>query len=121
VTLVDTSVWVRHFQNANATLLALLDQEEVGLHPFVIGEVACGNLRRRDATLLELQRLPATDIADEIEVRHVLEKHRLWGKGLGWVDVHILAAANLAGWGILTADRAMFTAAKRMGIRARES
>ena len=114
--LVDTSVWVHHFQSADATLLALLDEDQVATHPFVIGEVACGNLKGRDRTLLDLHRLPQAPIADEIDVRHVLEAHRLWGMGLGWVDVHILAAAVLAGWGVFTADQAMAAATKRMGL-----
>lgn len=121
MTLVDTSVWVRHFQTANATLLALLDDVDVAAHPFIIGEVACGKLKNRDRTILELYRLPQAKVADEIDVRHLLEAHRLWGKGLGWVDVHILTAAKLEGWDLFTADRAMFAAARQLGIPVRES
>jgi predicted nucleic acid-binding protein len=119
--LVDTSVWVRHLQTPNAGLSRLLTDDEAGSHPFVIGEVACGNLRNRDRAIWDLQLLPQAEIADEIDVRHTLEANRLWGMGLGWVDLHVLTAAYLARWGILTADRAMLTAARRMGVPAQQA
>lgn len=120
MTLVDTSVWVRHFRLVNAKLLALLDEESVGVHPFVTGEIACGNLGSRDRTLFQLSQLPQATVAREIEVRHLLESHRLWGMGLGWVDLHILASAAIMHWRVFTADQAMTTAAGRMNLRILE-
>jgi hypothetical protein len=67
---------------------------------------------------VDLARLPQTPIASENEVRHLLESSRLWGKGLGWVDLHLLAAAIVSGWGLFTADRALMRAASAIGIAA---
>jgi predicted nucleic acid-binding protein len=117
VTLADTSVWVNHFRRGDAKLARLLTEEEAGLHPFVIGELAAGNLVDRAATLSYLTSLPLAPVALESEVHYLLESRRLWGAGLGWVDLHLLASASLAGWRLLTADRAMADAAARLGIQ----
>jgi len=116
--LIDTSIWVNHFRKPDAALVQLLTDGAAGVHPFIVGELACGNLKNRAATLGDLARLPQTLIAGEIEVHHLLESSRLWGKGLGWVDLHLLAAAKLSGWGILSADRALMRAASAIGIAA---
>ena len=116
MTLVDTSVWIDHFRRSNAVLMRLLDDEEVAVHPFVIGEIAVGNLKNRAETLADLSLLPQMPMVEEHEVRHLLESRRLWGRGLGWVDLHLLASATLAGLGLLTADRAMAEAASLLGI-----
>ena len=116
MTLIDTSVWANHFRTPSAKLLELLDARSVGMHPFVAGELAAGNLKHRSATLADLSLLPQVPLANESEVHHLLESQRLWGTGLGWVDLHLLAAALLAGWKLLTADRALKTAAQRLGI-----
>jgi predicted nucleic acid-binding protein len=88
----------------------------VGVHSFVIGELACGNLAKREDTLNGFMKLEHALIADESEVLHLLHTHRLWGTGLGWTDVHILAAAFLTGWNLLTSDHAMAAAAAKLGI-----
>jgi hypothetical protein len=116
VTLVDTSVWVDHFRRGNAVLTRLLAAEEVALHPFVLGEIAAGNLKDRTQTLACLGCLPQAPVAGENEVRHLLESRRLWGRGLGWVDLHLLASAALAGMRLLTIDRALAEAAGLLGI-----
>jgi predicted nucleic acid-binding protein len=116
--LVDTSIWVNHFRQADAVLAQLLTDAAAGVHPFIVGELACGNLKNRAVTLGDLARLLQTPIASEAEIHHLLESSRLWGKGLGWVDLHLLAAAKLAGWGLFTADRALRRAASAMGISA---
>lgn len=118
MTLADTSVWVNHFRRGDATLARLLNEEEAGLHPFVIGEIAAGNLGNRAAILGYLASLPQTPVALESEVHYLLESRRLWGAGLGWVDLHLLAAAALAGWRLFTADRALVAAAARLGIQS---
>ena len=116
MTLVDTSVWVDHFRRANAALTGLLGRESVAMHPFVLGEIAAGNLKNRAETLGDLGRLPSVPVAAEGEVLHLLESRRLWGKGLGWVDLHLLASAALANLDLLTADRALADAAAHLGI-----
>jgi predicted nucleic acid-binding protein len=120
VTLVDTSVWVNHFRRPQATLIKLLDDSLAGMHPFVLGELACGNLKDRALTLGDLAKMPEAPLATEAEVLHLLESRRLWGEGLGWVDVHLLASALLGGWDLLTADRTMQRAAHRLGITCPE-
>jgi predicted nucleic acid-binding protein len=116
MTLVDTSVWVSHFRKPDAALLRLLTGEGVGLHPFIVGELALGSFKDRTRALRSLKALPQIPTADEAEVHYLLETYRLWSTGVGWVDLHILAAAAAAGWGLMTADAAMQKAAAKIGI-----
>jgi hypothetical protein len=116
MTLIDTSVWADHFRAPSARLLKLLDAESAGTHPFVTGELAAGSLKNRSTTIADLNLLPQAPLAKEIEVHHLLESQRLWGTGLGWVDLHLLTAALLAGWKLLTTDRAMKSVAEKLGI-----
>jgi predicted nucleic acid-binding protein len=116
MTLVDTSVWANHLRSAQPDLVELLEDGRAGIHPFVIGELAAGNLRNRAATLADLAALPMAQSASEAEVHHLLESHRLWGTGLGWIDLHLLASAALSGWTLLTADRVMNQTAQAMGL-----
>ena len=94
--LVDTSVWVDHLRAGNAGLVALLDRSQVLAHPFVVGELACGNLRNRVEVLRLLQDLPQAPVARDVEVLFFIERHRLMGRGIGYVDAHLLAATTLA-------------------------
>ena len=119
MTLVDTSVWVNHFRHSDAELARMLAEEEIALHPFVIGEIAAGNLKHRNEVLGYFSFLPQVGIAEENEVHHLLDSRRLWGAGFGWVDLHILAAAKLSGCRIYTADRAMNEIAARLDIAHR--
>ncbi|HXB71771.1 MAG TPA: PIN domain-containing protein [Candidatus Acidoferrales bacterium] len=121
MTLVDTSVWIDHFEHVDTRLADLLANRAAGLHPFVIGEVAAGSIKHRATTLGDLALLPQAPIAKEGEVHHLLEAHRLWSTGLGWVDLHLLTAALLMGWKLLTSDRAMKSAAQKLGIAHREN
>jgi len=105
--LVDTSVWVQHLREGNEQLKALLLKGQVVTHPFVIGELACGNLRNRAEILGLLKALPRVSIAEHDEVMHLLSSRRLYSRGLGWVDVHLLASALLAGCGVWTLDEAL--------------
>jgi len=116
VTLVDTSVWVNHFRQGDARLAQLLTNGEAGLHPFVLGEIAAGHLKNRTATLGYFALLPQVPPAPESDVHRLLESCRLWGTGLGWVDLHILASAKISGWNLYTADRRMKVAAEAIGI-----
>jgi predicted nucleic acid-binding protein len=114
--LVDSSVWIDHFRKTEPRLEALLVHELVSLHPFVLGELACGNLSTRTETIARLEKLPVAAVASEPQVRHLLESRRLWGTGLGWVDMHLLASALMEGLRLWTADRAVAAAAKQLGI-----
>jgi len=116
MTLVDTSVWIGHFRRPQPDLVRLLADGMAGIHPFVIGELACGNLKDRDMTLRLLRALPQAPVANEAEIYYLLDTHQLWGTGLGWVDLHLLASAAVAGWRLMTADDAMNRAVAKAGI-----
>ena len=120
MTLVDTSVWVNHFRKADDTLVRLLTDNLVALHPFVLGEIAAGNLPNRARTIADLALLPRAPLAEETEVHYLLESHRLWGAGLGWVDLHILASVKLSGFGLYSADAAMKIAASSLKLAGPE-
>ena len=93
--LVDTSVWINHFHKSNPALVEALDRGEVLIHPFVIGELACGQLAKRREVLDLLSMLPASAMATDEETLHFIERHKLMGKGLGYIDIHLLASAIL--------------------------
>jgi predicted nucleic acid-binding protein len=106
VILADTSVWVAHFRSGEAALAALLDANLVLAHPFVIGELALGNLSNRQAVLTALLDLPAAVLATDSEVLEFIDRHALFGRGVGYVDAHLLAAARLtAGAKLWTHDK----------------
>lgn len=113
--LVDSSVWIRHFRQPDPRLSALLDQQLALMHPFVLGELACGNLGNRPTTIADMQLLGAASMASETDVHNLLESQRLWGRGLGWIDLHLLASALLDGSGLWTHDRALAAAAAALG------
>lgn len=114
--LVDTSVWADHFRAGNAHLKALLEEGLVLTHAFVAGELACGNLRQRSFILEALQSLPSATAATHEEALRLLEDRALWGAGLGWIDVHLLAAALLSGCRLWTVDRRLARAAADAGV-----
>lgn len=91
--LVDTSVWVSHLRDHDRRLTALLQSNQVWIHPMVVGELACGNLRNRKGVLTLLGNLPQVATATHEEVLLFIERHRLMGSGIGYVDAHLLAAA----------------------------
>ena len=115
--LVDTSVWVDHLRRGDAQLIELLNSSAVLMHAFVIGEIACGSLAERKAVLALLQDLPSAPIADPDEILNFVERRRLFGKGIGYVDVHLLASAALSGGALLwTRDKRLHTAADGLGV-----
>ncbi|MBM4285979.1 MAG: type II toxin-antitoxin system VapC family toxin [Deltaproteobacteria bacterium] len=116
--LVDTSVWVAHLRQGDVGLEALLLDGRVACHPCVIGELACGNLRRRSEILALLQALPQAGMAGHGEVMQFIDNHRLMGQGLGYVDMHLLAAALLSRIPLWTLDQKLHEAAVRLGLAA---
>ncbi len=105
--LVDTSVWVKHLRKGDPGLATLLNNGEVLCHPFIIGEIACGTLKNRDAILSLLQALPSVTQADHEEVMEFIENCSLMGKGLGYIDIHLLASARLTNVLLWTLDHAL--------------
>jgi predicted nucleic acid-binding protein len=115
--LVDTSVWIEHLRRGSALLEKQLEGNTVLTHPFVIGEIACGNLRHRDLVLGLLADLPQAPVAEHGEVMAFVEVHKLMGQGLGWVDVQLLASAALARASIWSLDRRLASAADRLNLQ----
>ena len=95
--LVDSSVWIDHLRAGEPALVELLNTGRVLAHSFVIGELACGNLKNRKAVLSLLQDLPAVPVATDDEVLFFIERRGLMGRGIGYVDAHLLSAVSLAG------------------------
>jgi predicted nucleic acid-binding protein len=117
VILVDTSVWVDHLRANDKALVALLDTGVVLAHPFVIGELALGNLRQREIVLSALSDLPRTSVATDVEVLHFINRHRLFGRGIGFIDAHLLAAVQLtAGAELWTKDKRLHGVAVELGL-----
>jgi predicted nucleic acid-binding protein len=114
--LVDTSVWVDHFRCDNASLVGLLNQGLVAVHPFVSGELACGNLRNRGEILSLLLALPQAEKVSDDEILFYIEKNSLSGKGLGLIDVHLLASAQLSDHLFWTEDRRLHETAKKLNL-----
>ena len=114
--LVDTSVWADHIRAPNALLSGLLIKGDVLIHSFVIEELACGHLPKREEFLRELHCLPQAPIASHHEVLAVMSNKKLYGSGLGAIDVHLIASAMLANARVLSRDKALSREAARLGI-----
>ena len=117
--LIDTSVWVEHFRKGEIRLGALLNDSRVSCHPFIVGELACGNFRNRSEILSFLGTLPMAISAEHEEVMRFIEKYHLMGKGLGYIDIHLLAAAVLSDIPLWTFDGKLDKACSSMGISYR--
>src|SRR5580693_7929664 len=115
--LADTSVWIDHFRVGNRELSEALDEALVLTHPFVIGELACGNLRNRRETLADLEALPLAVSATHEEALKLIGDQKLNGCGIGWIDAHLLASALLSGCRLWTLDRQLNQAAGRARVR----
>jgi predicted nucleic acid-binding protein len=103
--LVDTSVWVEHFRSGTIGIEVLLNDGHVVCHPLIIGELACGNLKNRSEILSLLQDLPMASRADDDEVIQFIADHKLMGKGLGYIDIHLLMSAMLTRIPLWTIDK----------------
>jgi predicted nucleic acid-binding protein len=117
VILVDTSVWIDHLHKSIPALEEALEREEVLSHPFVIGELACGELANRREVIELLLTLPASPLATDDEALRFIEDRRLMGKGIGYIDVHLLASAILAEGGRLwTRDKRLAAIAAQLDV-----
>jgi len=119
--LVDTSVWVDHLRGGDAQLARLLDGGLVLMHPFVLGEIACGTLADRSGLLELLRQLPSAVVADDGEALAFIERLRLYGKGLGYIDVHLLASVALTqGTRLWTRDKRLHAVAEELALVMRD-
>jgi predicted nucleic acid-binding protein len=119
VILADTSIWVDHLTRGDEMMASLLDAETVLMHPFVMGEIALGNLPRRAEALSNLNKLPKAVTADSTEVLHFIERNEIFGTGIGYVDAHLLVATTLtADVRLWTRDKRLRTVAERLAISA---
>ena len=114
--LVDTSVWIDHLRNGNNVVRKLLSENEVIVHPFIIGELACGLLKNRSEILDLLAELPEAVIADHREVLKLVESKKLFRAGIGWIDAHLIASALLTKATMITLDRSLAKVARSLGI-----
>jgi predicted nucleic acid-binding protein len=116
VILVDTSVWVDHLRQGAPQLAAALNRLELAIHPWVIGELACGHLHRREEVPSLLTMLPALPVALDEEVLQLVEGRALMGRGIGYLDAHLLAACLLARARLWTRDRRLRQMAEDFGV-----
>jgi predicted nucleic acid-binding protein len=116
--LVDTSVWVDHLRRGNARLERLLKDALVLVHPFVVGELALGGLKKRSEILGLLEEMPQAEAASHSEVLEFVNRHALAGSGVGWIDVHLLVSAALSRVSLWTLDRRLANTASRLALSA---
>lgn len=116
--LVDTSVWIEHLRSGSQGLRGLLYESKVLGHPFVTGELTCGSLKNRGELLALLRALPQAPMGDTEEVLRLIEEERLFSRGIGWVDAHLLASARLARARIWTLDGRLGAVAKLLRVMA---
>lgn len=115
--LADTSVWIEHFRQGQPALAEILNRTAVLVHPFIVGELACGNLKNRARILANLNALPNVEAASHDEVFRFIEDRRLWARGIGWIDGHLLASALLSNSQFWTFDRRLDQVAHEVGIK----
>jgi predicted nucleic acid-binding protein len=114
--VVDTAIWIDHFRATDSHLTELLDEEAVLMHPWIVGELACGNLSSRSVTLNSLRKLPQISPANEDEVLFMIEQHKLMGRGIGYVDMHLLASTKLHGATLWSRDKRLTQAAMDLQV-----
>jgi predicted nucleic acid-binding protein len=103
--LADTSVWIDHLRKTDQKLFDILQKGEVCIHPFIIGEIACGNLSNRVEIIDLLRALPEVLVASDDEILQFIENRQLYGKGLGYIDIHLLASAFINKVSFWTRDK----------------
>ena len=116
--LADTSVWIDHWRRGNPQLARRLEDGAVLIHPFVLGEIALGQVTSRAEVLADLATLESPRVAEHDEVLALIERGRLWGRGIGWVDAHLLASALLDRIRLWTLDAPLARVARELGVAA---
>jgi hypothetical protein len=119
--LVDSSVWIDHLRHGEAELVSALNQSQILIHPFVLGELACGNLKSRTSVLALLAALPAATLATDEETMAFIEQHSLMGRGIGYIDAHLCASARLSGALLWTRDKRLRDMALGLGCGHQET
>ena len=114
--LLDTSVWVDHLRRGDSLVVQVLESGQAAAHAFVIGELACGNLKSRVRVIDLLQALPQLTMAMDDEVLYFIDRHKLMGRGIGYVDAHLLAAASINGSLLWTRDKRLREIATELGV-----
>ena len=114
--IVDTSIWITHLRQGSRHLKALLLDGEVMCHLFIIGELACGNIKNRNEILSLLQALPMAPVIEFDEFLYFVDRNKLMGIGIGFVDVHLLASAQLANVPLWTTDKRLRSAALDLNL-----
>jgi predicted nucleic acid-binding protein len=114
--LVDTSIWIEHLRIHLPPLAKALEDGTVATHPWVIGELACGHLQNRQTLLGLLNGLPHVSVATDHEVLRTIENRQLMGRGIGFIDAHLLTSAMLSLTTIWTADRRLGAVASELGL-----
>jgi predicted nucleic acid-binding protein len=114
--LLDTSVWVDHLRQRDSVVVEVLESGQAAAHAFVIGELACGNLKARAQVIDLLQALRQLALATDEEVLYFIERHKLTGRGIGYVDAHLLAAAMIGGSLVWTRDKRLRETATELGV-----
>ncbi len=119
--LVDTSVWIDHLRKNNQHLQFLLLDAEVVCHSLIIGELVCGNIKNRTEIISLLQSLPMAPQIEFDEYLYFIEKHKLYGKGIGFIDIHLIASAKLAQARLWTLDKRLKSATIELEINYKKS
>ena len=114
--VLDTSIWLEYFHRGNREVARLLDRGQVQTHPLVVGELACGSFEGLREKFALLGKLPSVLIVEHVEAIALLERHDLAGRGIGWIDLHLLASARLSGSPIWTRDRHLAAAARKVNV-----
>ena len=114
--IVDTSVWITHLREGNSNLKGLLLDGEVACHPFIIGELACGAIKNRNEILSLLRSLPMASVVTMEEFLYFIDRNKLMGMGVSFVDVHLLASAQISGLPLWTFDKRLKSAAVKLNI-----
>jgi len=114
--LVDTSVWIKHLREGDKNLVTLLEKGLVACHPFIIGELACGDIKNRHEIIMLLNDLPSTEILDHHDIMEFIEYRKIMNKSIGYVDVHLLASALVSETPLWTFDKALKKVANQLSI-----
>jgi hypothetical protein len=117
--LADTSIWVDHLRSRDSEMENLLGKGQIAMHPFIVAEISLGSLRNRQQRLGEMEALLEVRVAQLNEVRHMIEAHSLYSRGIGLTDAHLIASCLLTpGTQLWTRDGALLKVAQTLGIQA---